>query len=117
MEYNQINEIIKNAIKTQSVLSIQIKDDTDKPFLIEFNPYILGQDILQYDFVWGETRRLFYKLDLDKIESVSALPKKFEVSENACYQFSLEEEHYEVLNNFDNVFGQAAVLCELTKTE
>lgn len=113
MTPNQIYAVIEKAINTQTELLLTVKhglggniDNTS------FQPYILGDDTYQFGFVWGYLTHsgLYYKFFLDNISFAKLTTKKYNVREDACYQHSIEEEHYCRSETFDNIYAQSAQL-------
>jgi hypothetical protein len=111
MTAKQIYEIIEKGLNNTTELSISVKhglgttiDDT------HFQAYILGSDTYQYSFVWGYLpgQNLYYKFMLNNISAIKLTSKKYKVRKDACYQYSIEEEHYGCLDGFDNIYMQAA---------
>jgi hypothetical protein len=111
MEENRIKQAIKKAIDSNKTLDLTIKHGVGDTIEISLDPYILGSDTMQYDFVWGYIpfNKLYYKLILDFILSARVSEKKFEVQNDAVYLFALEEEHFEIVGGFDNIYGQGLV--------
>ena len=93
MDYEQ--KIIK-AIEDHETLLIKMKYGLGNELELEFDPYIYGDDIMQYKFVWGYLpwSKLYYKLMVDFIISIKKTNKKFELNKGAMYINSLEEKHY-----------------------
>lgn len=73
----------------------------------EMNPYILGEDIMQYEFVWGFLPHSgnYYKLELDKVVSVKDTIKRFKVEPEAVYLYAIEERHTAVVAPWHRVFA------------
>ncbi len=107
----KIIDTIDKAIQEKKALILRVKHGLGSTLEdIGFEPYIYGDDTLQYPFVWGYLSHsgLFYKLLLDHIISAKLTEESFSVRPEACYQYALEEEHFSVLKGFSNVYGQEA---------
>ena len=89
-------EKIIAAIENHETLLVKMKYGLGNEFEVEFDPYIFGDDIMQYKFVWGylPSNKLYYKLIVDFIISIKKTNKKFEFNKGAMYINSFEEEHY-----------------------
>jgi hypothetical protein len=103
---------IREAIKTQRELLLTVKHGLGDELEVPFQPYIQGQDKMQYEFVWGylSYSMVFYKLYIENIISAKLTDVTYTVLPNACYQYALEEEHYAVLQDFHNIYSDAARL-------
>lgn len=111
MTSKQIYDVIEKAINTQTELLLTVKHGLGENIdNTSFQPYILGDDTYQYSFVWGYLTHsgLYYKFMLDNISFAKLTTKKYGVREDACYQHSIEEEHFSRIENFDNIYAQAA---------
>ena len=106
MNTNQLASIIQEAISSKKVLSLTIKHGLGEKIDIEIEPYIYGDDTMQYSFVWGylSFSRLFYKLRFDSIEKATILKKEFGILPNAVYYYTLEEELWEIISGFDQLY-------------
>lgn len=113
METNQIYDTIQRAIDAKMELSFNYKHGIGGEISNVFHAYILGDDTMQYSFVWGylPDQGLYYKFMLSNIVSAKLLTKKYAVREDACYQYSIEEEHFNRVEGFTNSFGEAARLA------
>jgi hypothetical protein len=104
-------DIIKKGIEDKIELILTAKYGLgDKNLEVPFQPYIYGEDSMQYQFVWGYLSypMLFYKFHMDNIVSAKLSDTTFTVLPNACYQYAIEEERYAVLPDFDNIYADAA---------
>lgn len=111
MTKKQIYETIEKAINTKTELILTVKHGLGS--IIDnthFQPYILGDDTYQYSFIWGylSEQNLYYKFILDNIVAAKLSVKKYDVREDACYQYSCEEEHFGHIEGFENAYFQAA---------
>ena len=111
MTAKTIYNSIETAIDTNSEIKLSVKhglgSNIDNTL---FQPYILGDDTYQYSFVWGYLPglNLYYKFRLTDILSADLLQTKFNVREDACYQYAIEEDHFAKLSGFTNIYLQAA---------
>jgi hypothetical protein len=96
MKHFEIDEIIKRAILDNQTITVKFKHGTGDELELDFDPYIYGDDTMQYGFVWGylPTNLLFYKFMVDSIISVKLTQQTFIVHSEARYLYSLEEEHW-----------------------
>ena len=110
MDSNVIYEIIERAINDKKELIINMKyasghgrDTLDD---LSFQPYILGDDTMQFGFVWGylSSNHLYYKILLENIITAKLTSRKFDVKDDACYQYIDEESHFAMLDKFKNYF-------------
>lgn len=111
MTPKQVYDTIKKSINDKTELVLTVKHGLgDTIPNTPFQAYILGNDTYQYAFVWGflAGQNLYYKFMLDNIVSAKATTIKYSVREDACYQYAIEEEHFEQIDGFDNVYSQAA---------
>lgn len=111
MTATQIYDTIEKAIKNKNVLILTVKHGLGDTIPdTSFEAYILGDDTYQYSFTWGylPDQKLYYKFMLSNIVLAKASTKKYDVREDACYQHSIEEEHYRSLAGFENIYIQAA---------
>lgn len=111
MKPKQIYDTIEKAINDKKELVLTVKHGLGDTIPdTSFQAYILGDDTYQYAFVWGYLpgQNLYYKFMLDNITSSMLTTKKYSVREDACYQHALEEEHFGLLEGFDNIYAQAA---------
>lgn len=110
MHPGTIEEKIKEAVETSKQVNIKMLYGLGNEISIEFQPYIYGQDIMQFSFVWGYIpfNRVFYKIHLDNIKSVQVTEITYTVLPGAIYMWSLEEEHYSVLVGFRNIFSESS---------
>jgi hypothetical protein len=108
-----LTDHFKNAIETNNEVSFDYKYGIgDKNIKVILQPYILGSDIFQYDFVWGliPYNMTFYKFLIDNISSFRLTNNRYELSSEACYQYMIEEEHYAILENFhENIYVRSAI--------
>lgn len=110
MDRKKIKDELKKAIKSRLTVQIKIKHGLGDNMEIDMNPYIVGSDFLQYDFVWGFTphNRTFYKLTLAFVQSLELTEKKFNIEPGTVYLYAIEEEHSETVDGL-NVFGASNV--------
>lgn len=111
MTPNQVYDTIAKAINEKKELTLTVKHGLgDLLPNTPFQGYILGDDTYQYSFAWGflPHTRLYYKFMLDSIVSAKATATAYATREDACYQHSIEEEHFARLEGFDNIYVQAA---------
>jgi hypothetical protein len=111
MQDNNVNDRIRESIITSKQINIKMICGLTNEISIEFQPYIYGQDIMQFDFVWGyiPLNKVFYKIHLDNVASVQVTEITYTVLPDAVYLYSIEEEHYSVLVGFRNIFSQSCV--------
>jgi len=109
--------LIKQAIYSNIEIEIEYLYglQSDKRTVNEFTtvhlqPYIYGDDIFQYSFVWGylPDRKVCYKFLLDNIRKVVLTKTNYKVVPEVSYQYSLEEEHYDVLQGFRRIYAEEA---------
>lgn len=111
MSSKSIYDTIREAIQTKQEVILEVKHGAGGTIPnTYFQAYILGSDTYQYDFVWGSlgSDGLYYKFLLDNIISAKSTNIKYTVSSEACYQHALEEEHYQRIEGFANVYSQGA---------
>jgi hypothetical protein len=103
---------LHEAIKQGKELQIKIKYNLGGDLEVEFQPYIYGSDTMQHEFAWGFLTHsgLYYKFRLTDIISGKFTGATYKVRPDAFYLYSIEEEFYAVLPNFQNVSSQAE-LC------
>lgn len=53
MDNQRLIEILEKAIKNRLTVKIKIRHKLGEKIEIDFQPYIFGADMMQYDFVWG----------------------------------------------------------------
>jgi hypothetical protein len=105
----KIVETIKSAIQQQKELLLKIKYGLGSELEILLEPYIYGEDIMQYEFVWGciNQNKTFYKVYLNIILEATINEEVFPIVLNAVYLYSTGESHFEILDGFDNFYGQS----------
>jgi hypothetical protein len=104
---NEIYERLNTAISKNKAIILTVKNGLGSEIKeLKFYPYILGDDSFQFAFVWGQLQesKLFYKFNLQNIIELKISQEVFNYSNNACYQYALEEEHYNTISGFDNIF-------------
>lgn len=91
-----IDEKIENAIQNHKTILINTKYGLGQELEVEFDPYIIGSDTMQYGFVWGflPWNNLMYKFILNNLLSVKITDKTFKVQSDVIYLYAIEEEHY-----------------------
>ncbi|MEO6233327.1 MAG: hypothetical protein ABJB11_18620 [Ferruginibacter sp.] len=102
-----IVETIKDAISQKRELSLTIKYGVGQTIEIDIEPYVYGQDLMQYEFVWGYLPHsmTFYKLLIDHIEQAIITNEEVPVdNEKAMYIYSMGEEHHAIIEGFDNIY-------------
>jgi hypothetical protein len=112
MTKEEIYNIIDQGINQKQTLILSVRHGLGSVINnTKFDPYIVGDDTYQFQFAWGylPEQNLFYKFDLDNIESAKLGNEKFEISEEACYQYAIEEEHFAEVEGFKNIFMKAAI--------
>lgn len=107
MDFTLIENRIKHAIESRTTMLVVLKYSGGMELEAELNPYIFGEDIMQYEFVWGFLPHSgnFYKLELDKIISVKNTIKRFSIEPEAVYLYALEERHTAVVAPWDRIFA------------
>lgn len=104
-------DIIKSAIYQKKELLLKVKSDQEPNQFVEvlMQPYVLGDDILQYEFVWGylTDKQVFYKVLTDLIISAEAIEIPYTVIEDATYDYSIGEEHFCVLEGLGIKYAEA----------
>lgn len=111
MNKEEIYSIIKKGIKEQNTVILSVRHGLGSVINnTKFEPYILGDDAYQFPFTWGYLpyQNIFYKFDLNNILSAKLGNEKFEISDDACYQYAIEEEHFAEVDGFNNIFIKAA---------
>ncbi len=111
MTIEEIYNVIDQGVNQKKTLILSVRHGLGS--VIDntiFSPYILGDDTYQFQFAWGHLPELnlFYKFYLDNIESAKLGNEKFEISEEACYQYAVDEEHFAEVDGFKNIFIKAA---------
>ena len=96
MTREEIVSTIEKAIDNHLTLTVMYKYGFGDPIEVNFNPYIYGSDIMQYDFVWGflTNNPMHYKMLVDFIVSAKLTTKKFTVESDSIYLYASEEEHW-----------------------
>lgn len=115
MNAEKIDEIILKAIKEKLEVELKVKHGLgDIIESVGFHPYIAGDDAFQHPFVWGYLihNMTFYKFSFKHILSAKLTTSKFSVSNEACYQYSLDEDHSARIDGFKNIYSEAARLNE-----
>lgn len=107
-----IENAIAEAIKSKRELNLKVKYGLGNEVKdLKFQPYIYGDDFLQYPFVWGyfSYPMVFYKLLIEHIIEARITDTAYTVQKAAVYSYSIEEEHYTVLEGFDKIYADAAI--------
>lgn len=102
---NDTIEIINKSINTQTRLSLKIKHGLGNSIEVDFDPYIYGDDTMQYRFLWGYLvhNRLTYKFRVADIVSAKLTEDKFKIIDYAWYYYSLEEEFWNIAPDFETM--------------
>lgn len=104
-------DIIQSAIQEKKELLLKIKSGEEPESYLEvfMQPYIYGNDILQYGFVWGYLSHngVFYKVLTDWIVSAETIEIPYTVQDGSVYDQSPGEEHLCVLEGFNINFTDA----------
>ena len=106
-----LNSVIDKAINNSLELNLTVKHGFGELIpSTRFQAYILGNDTYQYAFTWGYLPDigLFYKFMLSSIVDAKVTGKSFTSRNDACYQHAIEEEHFAVLDGFNNIYVQSA---------
>jgi hypothetical protein len=103
----QENELVKNAILKKREIEINFKYGLGNELKIPFHPLILGEDTMQYEFIYAYLphSNIYYKLFTDFIITIVETRNSFEIPENAEYRNAIEEEHYIVNDDFKNIWS------------
>lgn len=98
------------AIRDKRQIGITVSTGLGDVVKIPFNPYIIGTDNLMIEFVWGilALPQLFYKFNDANIIAAELTETTFEVTANACYQYSSGEMLVHIVNGFNNIYEDAA---------
>ena len=124
MEQEKIIETINKAIDNHLTLTVVYKYGLGDTVEVNFNPYIYGSDIMQYEFVWGflTNNPMHYRMLVDFIVSAKLTTKKFTVESDSIYLYALEEEHWNRIKEFEQtgvkqqpVFGKGIDASSLDK--
>ncbi len=96
MTNKQITESINKAIDNMKTMRLTIKSGIGGIIEIDFDPYIYGSDIMQYEFLWGymPKSKLFYKMRVDSIVEAKTTNDNFIMQNDTLYLFAIEEEHW-----------------------
>ena len=122
-EINQI-WLSNKAIDNHLTLTVVYKYGLGDTIEVNFNPYIYGSDIMQYEFVWGflTNNPMHYRMLVDFIVSAKLTTKKFTVESDSIYLYALEEEHWNRIKEFEQtgvkqqpVFGKGIDASSLDK--
>lgn len=104
-------DTIQSAIHEKKELLLKIKsgDESETSLEVFMQPYVLGNDVLQYSFVWGflSHNGLFYKVLTDWIISAETIEIPYTVQEGVVYEQSPGEEHICVLEGLPIHFTDA----------
>ena len=92
----EIGNTVQMAIENAQSVTIKFKHGVGEELTLPFDPYIYGDDTMQYSFVWGylPQNNLYYKFMFDIVTSVKLTPDKFSVKDDAVYLYAIEEEHW-----------------------
>lgn len=104
---DRIYELLRKAINEKKEVHIKFKYGIDgTPLSVVFHPYILGEDLMQYYFVWGflPVNQLPYKFLLDNVIDVKISSTSFILNNKLAYHYALEEEHYVSISGFERIF-------------
>ena len=103
--------LIYEAIATSKQVRIKFQHGLGKEIQMDFQPYILGSDIFQHDFVWGYLLfpKTFYKFRLSDIVSILLTEITYTVLPDAVYLYMSQEEHYASLLGFHNVYDKSSI--------
>jgi hypothetical protein len=106
MSHGNIELKLVHAINTKTKLILTVKYGLGDELTVDFDPYIYGEDIMQYPFVWGflPHSRNFYKFGLDRIIEAKDTIKRFLIESDAVYLYGLEESHKAVVKGLERVF-------------
>ncbi|MDN4165038.1 hypothetical protein QWY31_05960 [Cytophagales bacterium LB-30] len=97
---------LKYAVNNRLTIKVKMKHGLGDNLEIEIDPYIIGSDLMQYDFIWGyiSHSRTFYKLMLNFVQSIKLTSKNFKTLPKTVYLYSNEEDHYESVDDI-TIYG------------
>ena len=106
-----ISSLIREAIETSKQSTLKMKYGLGSEITVDFQPYIHGHDIMQFEFTWGYLpfNKVFYKIHLENIISINISEITYTVLPDAIYLWSLEEEHFTALVGFRNIFSESCI--------
>lgn len=106
-----ISSLIREAIETSKQIIVKMKYGLGTEITVDFQPYIHGHDIMQFEFTWGYLpfNKVFYKIHLENIISINISEITFTVLPEAIYLWSIEEEHFATLVGFRNIFSASCI--------
>lgn len=106
-----IADIVANAIWQKKEVLLKMRDDvTDETNELFICPYVAGEDLLSYEFVWGylPDHTTFCKVLLKEVNEAEIIEIPFVVLPNACYQYSRADLLNHIVEGFDNIHVDAA---------
>ncbi len=104
-------DIVKSAIHEKKELLLKVKSGTESGDYIEvfMQPYVYGNDVLQYEFIWGYLahNHVFYKILTNWIVSAETIEIPYTVLEGTEYEYASGEEHFCILEGLHINYADA----------
>ncbi len=108
---NKVMDILIESIKTKKEAMIVVKSGLNTNMDIFIQPYLIGDDFFQNRFVWGyvDLNKTFVKVLIEKIQEASIVEIPYKVLSHAIYLFSINEDLWHVLDDFDKIYDDSTI--------
>ncbi len=107
-----IQELMEDAIHSKAEVLIEAQNGLGNYIITRFQPYIIGTDAFEFDFVWGylPLTHSYYRFMLDTITRVILSENAYEANFDAIYQYASGEKHSCVLQGFEMIYNRSTLM-------